>query len=51
MNYKSYGTKTSMPRRMTRKVARRDVFVANKKMRKLAKKAARLERKSEEANG
>jgi len=46
MNYKSRGTKQSQPSRMTRKRMRRDVFLANSKMAKALRKAARLERKS-----
>ncbi len=46
MNYKSYATSITTPQRMGRKRLRRDVFVANKKMKKALKKAARLERKS-----
>lgn len=46
MNYKVYGTKKVTPSRMTRKRARRDVFLANKKAAKTARKARRLERKS-----
>ena len=46
MQYKAYPTVKSTPQRMARKRMRRDVFVANKKMAKIARKAARLERKS-----
>lgn len=46
MTFKSYPNKKTAPQRMTRKRMRRDVFVANKKAAKLARKAARLERKS-----
>jgi hypothetical protein len=46
MHYKSYGTRKDTPSRMARKHKRREVFVANKKMAKARKKAARLERKA-----
>jgi len=46
MNFKSYATKKTTPQRMTRKRMRRDVFMNNKKLTKVARKAARLERKS-----
>lgn len=48
MNLKSYPTKKTMPQRTARKRARRDVFLANRKMGKLAREARRLERKSTE---
>ena len=48
MNFKSYGTKANTPRRMARKVMRRSVFVANKKMGKAQRKAARLARREAE---
>jgi len=44
MNYKSYLTKEKAPSRMTRKRARRDTFVCNKKAKKLLRKQARSER-------
>jgi len=44
--YKSYLTVKTTPNRKTRKGSRRDIFLANKKMAKVRKKAARLERKS-----
>jgi hypothetical protein len=46
MNFKSYGTRKTMAQRMSRKRLRRDVFLANKKMAKTARKARRLERKA-----
>jgi hypothetical protein len=46
MQYTSYPTKETAPQRMTRKRMRQTVFVANKKMAKATRKAARLERKS-----
>jgi hypothetical protein len=45
MNYKPYPTSATAPQRMTRKRARRDVFVANKKVAKLARKERRLFRR------
>lgn len=45
MNYKSYPTKKDTPSRKTRKGARYSVFIANRKMKKLLKKAARLARR------
>ena len=48
MNFKSYPNKGTTPQRMVRKRTRRDVFVANRRMGKLAKEARRLERKSTE---
>ena len=48
MNYKSYANTVTVSSRMARKHLRQEVFVANKKMRKAARKAARLERKSQE---
>lgn len=50
MQYKAYGNRKSTPSRMARKHARREVFVANKKMAKAARKAARLKRKSLEVS-
>ena len=47
--FKSYPTKASMPQRMARKRARRDVFVANKKASKLRRKAARIARQQIDA--
>jgi hypothetical protein len=44
--FKSYGTKVTVKQRMARKRMRRDVFLANKRMAKVARKARRLERKS-----
>lgn len=38
MNYLEHPTKQKSPSRMTRKRARRDVFVKNNKMKKLFKK-------------
>ena len=46
MNFKAYGTRTTVKQRMTRKRLRRDVFLANARMVKVARKAKRLERKS-----
>lgn len=46
MNFKAYGTRKTVPQRMSRKRARRDVFMANARMAKVARKARRLERKS-----
>jgi hypothetical protein len=46
MRYQSYGNRKSTPSRKTRKGMRNTVFVANKKMAKAQRKAARLERKS-----
>jgi hypothetical protein len=46
MQYKSYGNQKSTPSRMARKHMRREVFIFNKKMAKVARKARRLERKS-----
>jgi hypothetical protein len=48
MHYKSYPNKKSTPSRMTRKHTRHDVFVANKKMAKARRKAARLARRQKE---
>ena len=48
MNYKAYGTRKTVPQRMTRKRARRDVFLANSRMAKAARKARRLKQKSQE---
>ncbi len=47
MNYKSYAKSVDTPSRKTRKGLRNSVFIANKKMAKMARKAARLERKSQ----
>ncbi len=47
MNYKSYAKSVDTPSRKTRKGLRKSVFIANKKMAKMARKAARLERKSQ----
>ena len=44
--YKSYAKATDTPSRKTRKGLRNSAFIANKKMAKAARKAARLERKS-----
>ena len=44
MIYESYPNKKSVPSRMTRKQARRKVFVTNKKARRLEKKQLRLEK-------
>jgi hypothetical protein len=44
MTYKSYLNKKSASSRMTRKRARRDVFVYNKKAKKLLLKQRRLNR-------
>ncbi len=46
MTYKSYGTRKSTPSRMARKHARREVFVANKKMAKARRKVERLARRA-----
>jgi len=46
MQFKSYGTRLTVKQRMTRKRMRRDVFLANARMAKAARKARRLERKS-----
>lgn len=46
MQFKSYATKAKVPQRMSRKRARQDVFIFNKKMAKLRRKAERLKRKS-----
>ena len=46
MKYLSYGKSIDTPSRKTRKGMRNSVFIANKKMAKAARKAARLERKS-----
>ena len=46
MKNQSYGKETTTPNRKTRKGMRNSVFIANKKMAKVARKAARLERKS-----
>lgn len=48
MSFKAYGKKVSSPSRMTRKRMRRDVFLANKKAAKIARKARRLERRLSE---
>lgn len=48
MNYKSYGNQKSTKSRMARKHMRREVFVANKKMAKTRRKAARLARRAYE---
>jgi len=48
MLYKSYGTKLTTKSRLARKQARRSVFVANKKMAKARRKAARLARRAYE---
>jgi len=48
MSHKSYPTRKTMPQRMARKRARRDVFMANRKASRLRRKAARLERRSRE---
>lgn len=45
---KSYLTSKTTPRRMTRKTARREIFLANKHATKARRKAERLERKSQE---
>jgi hypothetical protein len=47
MNYKSYRDIKTATSRMTRKRMRRDVFTANKKAAKLARKARQIERKSQ----
>jgi hypothetical protein len=39
MMYKSYGNKKTAPNRMTRKRLRRDVFIYNKKAKKLFRKS------------
>jgi hypothetical protein len=44
MNYKSYLDKKESPSRMTRKRARRDVFVFNFKAKRLLRKKLRVER-------
>lgn len=49
MNYKSYPTKEKAPSRMTRKRARRDVFVSNKKAKKLLSSQARRARRLAES--
>lgn len=46
MFYKSYGNKQSTPSRLARKHMRKEVFLANAKMAKKARKARRLERKA-----
>lgn len=46
MNYKSYGTRQSTPSRKTRKSMRSQVFLANKRMGKLARKAAKAKEAS-----
>jgi len=45
MNYKALGNKKSVPQRMARKRMRRDVFVYNRKAKKLLKKSLRKQRK------
>jgi hypothetical protein len=45
MNFKSYGTRKTVKQRMARKRMRRDVFLANAKLAKAARKARRLEHK------
>jgi len=50
MNYKPYPTKATTPQRMARKRSRRDIFVANKKMAKMRRKAARMARQAEQAD-
>ena len=49
MTYKSFGNKKTVPSRMARKRLRRDVFVANKKAKKLLKKQVRAERRLAES--
>jgi hypothetical protein len=49
MNYKSYLTKEKAPSRMSRKRARRDIFVFNKKAKKLLLKQRRFERQQLES--
>jgi hypothetical protein len=46
MNYKAYGDKKITPSRMTRKRARRDVFIFNKKETKRLKALQRRERRA-----
>ena len=48
MNFKPYPTKKTVPSRLTRKGARREVFLFNKKLSKTRKKAARLARQQEQ---
>lgn len=45
-NYKPYGTVKSTPNRRARKGSRRSTFTANATMARVARKAARLERKA-----
>lgn len=52
MQFKSYPNSKTTPNRKTRKGARRDVFMTNKKAAKLRKKAARaLRQETAEAQG
>lgn len=48
MRYLAYARSDTMPQRMARKRARRDVFAANKRAKRLQRKAERLKRKSQE---
>jgi hypothetical protein len=45
MNFQTYATRATVPKRMTRKRARRDTFVANSKMAKARRKERRLFRR------
>jgi hypothetical protein len=46
MNYTAYGNTKSVPKRLARKHLRSEVFLANKKMKTLQRKAERANRKS-----
>lgn len=46
--YRNYPNKLDTPSRMTRKQARRDVFMTNKKVARLRRKTARVARQQAE---